>query len=353
MSLHTLSAGHEAVAPVGAEFVHPPSWRLQPGVTLKPGFPQLVAILDTNALANACCLEARSGNMSLPSRLMETGRVQCFIADHVQDELREHLERIVTRRGVSFDDAWDVWRNRIGPLMRVVELPIGEYLRPEIALIRDPDRGDHDDWPTLALAAFLGPSLIVSNDHVFPDLGFAAPSANWTNGIKALHQAATIEGRWIDGMAGTMITTRALWAGGRGLVGMIQRWPWLLPFALLGAGTSAIRGYQGRRHLREAVRDAGEALGPFIRAAFATVVEFEELRSSLITVEDPPWRTETLAERCARLLARTGDPMTPMQMRDAIRTFVGERVSGAGIKRAIAQHPSFTRISGDFYQIGR
>jgi hypothetical protein len=121
------------------------SLRRRPGLSLHPGWPQLVAVLDTNALANAACFEAKSGYESLVTRLIQTGRVPCFVADHVPREIEEHLPRIARTQGIAPASAFHVWETEIAPLLRIVELPIGEYLRPEIASIREPKRGDPDD----------------------------------------------------------------------------------------------------------------------------------------------------------------------------------------------------------------
>ena len=149
----------------------PLPWRLRPDLMHATGEPQLVAVLDTNAIATACCIEAASGHQSLATRLVLTGRVPCFIAEHVPGEMDEHLDRIARKIGVDVGVATGVWRDRVAPLFRVVDLPIGEYLRPEIAGIRQPEpAGDPDDWPSLAVAAFLGPAAIITRDGVFARL---------------------------------------------------------------------------------------------------------------------------------------------------------------------------------------
>jgi hypothetical protein len=73
----------------------------------------------------------------------------------------------------------------------------------------------------------------------------------------------------------------------------------------------------------------------------------------LIVVEDPPWREESLAERCARYLARSPRPLTPIELRDALnRSFGHDDVSGAQLKREMLAHPAFVRLPGDVYAVG-
>ena len=328
-------------------------WRRQPGLAIASGSPQLVAVIDTNALANACCMEAATGLDSLVRRLVQTERVPCFVADHVPGEIEEHLEEICGSR-VDPAEAFRVYRESMAPLLRVVELPIGEYLRPEIAGIRQPaPDGDPDDWPTLALAAFLGPALVVTSDHVFYRLGYGK-AERWTAGAGVLRKAAELEGRHIDRLFMTVFSARLASLGVRGLVDVTRRLPWLLP--IVGLGIGWLVGVMWQR--RDGVRDGltalwDEMLSPVVHQILGELKEFGELRTSLATVQDPSWRTESLAERCARLLARSGEPMTPTELRDALGARSDDRITTAEIRRCISAHPSFHRFPGERYQVGQ
>jgi hypothetical protein len=228
-------------AQVTREVPHP--WRLRPDLMRATGEPQLVAVLDTDALATACCMEASSGHQSLATRLVLTGRVPGFIADHVPGEMDEHLDRIAGKLDVDVMAAADVWRERVAPLFRVVELPIGEYLRPEIAGIRQPEpAGDPDDWPSLAVAAFLGPAVIITRDGVFYRLGYANEVNDWTDAAKVLRRAAALEGEQIDRAAFAIMSTHLVSAGVSELVnfpGLCPMLPWSPP---LWGGGSGRRG---------------------------------------------------------------------------------------------------------------
>jgi predicted nucleic acid-binding protein len=337
-----------SIAPVG-------SWRRQPGLTVSSESPQLVAVLDTNALANACCHEAGTGFSSLVTRLVNTGRIPCFIADHVPDEMDEHLERICRSRKVDPAEAFRVWHSNVAPLLRIVELPIGEYLRPEIAAIRRPaPDGDPDDWPTLALAAFLGPAAVVTSDSVFSRLGYSNVVDDWTLSATALRQVADLEGRHIDRILMALTSARLLSAGARGVLQMTRRFPWVLPALALGAGWLAATAWTRRDGIRHGLAAVRDAVAAPLQRMLEELSEYAELRTSLVTVQDPPWRQETLTERCARYLARSGEPMTPTQLRDALSVVAGpaQRITAAGIRRCISAHPSFHRLPGDRYQVG-
>ncbi len=314
--------------------------------------PQLVAVVDTNALANACCLQAATGHDSLITRLVATERVPCFIADHVPGEMDEHLERISRSQRIDPAEAFRVWRTDVSPLLRVVELPIGEYLRPEIAAIRQPPpEGDPDDWPTLALAAFLGPTSTVTSDSVFADLGFAN-AGYWAEGAKVLHTAGDLEGRYIDRLHSALFAARLMWGGVSAVAHLSRRLPWLAPGLGLAAGWLASTMWAKRDSVRATAVAMRGAMEPVAERIGAELVQYGELRSSMVIVQDPRWRKETLAERCARHLARSGDPMTPSELRDALRQRPNQPATAAAIRRAIAGHPSFRRSAGERYSIG-
>lgn len=210
-----------------------------------------MAVLDTNAIATACCMEAGSGYQSLATRLVLTGRVPCFIAHHVPGELDEHLDRIARKMGVDIQAARAVWRDRVAPMFRVVDLPIGEYLRPEIAGIRQPEpAGDLDDWPSLAVAAFLGPAAIITRDGVFARLGYANEASDWTVAAKALRRAAALEGEQIDRAATAIMSAKLVSAGVGGLVQLGRRFPWTVPVSLVVAAVVGRRLWQARADVR-------------------------------------------------------------------------------------------------------
>lgn len=106
-----------------------------------PAFPSLllplprVVVIDADVLARCSCEEAR-GRPSLVSQLA-AGRCQLYVAAHVPGEVKRCLPTVAAaqRPPVPLDAALVGWR-RISGLLRVVELPIGEYLRPEIGDIR-------------------------------------------------------------------------------------------------------------------------------------------------------------------------------------------------------------------------
>ncbi|SCF29530.1 PIN domain-containing protein [Micromonospora purpureochromogenes] len=343
-----------ALVPADASREIPHPWRLRPDLMHAPSEPQLVAVLDTNAIATACCMEAGSGHQSLATRLVLTGRVPCFIAEHVPGEIDEHLDRIARKMGVDMEAATAVWRERVAPMFRIVDLPIGEYLRPEIEGIRQPEpAGDPDDWPSLAVAAFLGPAAIITRDRVFYRLGYANKARDWTDTAKALRRAAALEGEQIDRAAFAIMSTQLASAGVGGLVRLGRRFPWTVPVAMMVTALVGRRLWRARADLRAGATQMLDRARPYVSQILTDMAEYAELRAELVTVHDPSWRHESPTERCARTLARSGDAMTPGELRDVMNMTGGERATAAGLKRIMREHPSFVRLPGDRYQLGR
>ena len=89
-----------------------------------------------------------------------------------------------------------------------------------------------------------------------------------------------------------------------------------------------------------------DQLRPHVRRVLADMAEYAELRADLATVHDPLWRSESTTERCARTLARSGDPMTPGELRDVMNRTGDEPVSAAALRQIMGAHPVFVRLPG-------
>jgi hypothetical protein len=323
-------------------------------------WPGLVTVTDTNVLASAAAYAARGGGVQdLIERVALTGRAPVFVSTHVEDELDEHMERVARDLRVDPQLAWAAWKVQLAPRIRMVELPMSEYLRPEVANVRRTNaeckrhRGDPDDLGTAALAAFLGPSVIVSADSVFWRFGLTA-AAESIEVARKLLQAAGIEADWADGLAAVTVVGRLAGLGVEQLWRVAQRFP--IPAALIAGGLgfwAYRRGYLSKPTLTSAARRIGTASKPVLERLGESLEAQAAARESLIVVEDPPWREESLAERCARYLARSPRPLTPIELRDALnRSFGHDDVSGAQLKREMLAHPAFVRLPGDVYAVG-
>ena len=106
--------------------------------------------------------------------LAGTGRATPYIAAHVPGEIDKHLPRLPADYQVAERDVRRLLGAQILSALRVVDLEIRDHLSPQTRRILhvDPEmpkkyQGDPDDAPTMALAEFLGPCVIVCS-HAVP-----------------------------------------------------------------------------------------------------------------------------------------------------------------------------------------
>lgn len=321
--------------------------------------------MDADALARCACFEAR-GRVSVASQLVRAGHGPLYVASHVPQEVDSCLPAVAAsgHPPVPLPDARTAWY-RIRSRLRVIELPIGEYLRPEIGGIRrrwragvDHDSaqldGDPSDLGTAALAAFLGPSVILSGDRVFSRHGLSS-TLDWHRAGAHLMVAARIEGAWDAGFRITLGAGRATAAGTTVLLRQLRVRPWV---ALVVAGVILFvwRWLPERQRLtvRRAVSQVGRVARELAERAGASLETLRTAVDQLVVVADPPWRQPTDVERCARALAPGGCARTPAELRDEICGELGDPkwASAAHIDRELAAHPAFSRLPGRRWTLG-
>lgn len=327
--------------------------------------PTRVVVVDADVLARCCCEEAR-GRVSLVSKLPAT-RCLLYVAAHVPAEVDRCLPRVAAKRRppVPLADALDAWA-RIRRLLRVVELPVGEYLRPEIADIRrrwpaGSDResrqltGDPDDLGTAALAALLASSVVISGDSVFARQGMVA-AVSWHSTARGLIVAGQIEGSWHAGATVTLAAGSAGVEGVKALVRQVRVRPWVVVAAAGGALLVwLLLPERARRAIREGVAVTLRVAKTAAEKVGASVEVHQRALDGVRMVEDPPWRQPTLVELCARHLARTGTALTAAELRDHLRAALADPgfTSAAAIDRELRRHPAFHAEAGARWRLGR
>ncbi|MFD3334623.1 PIN domain-containing protein [Streptomyces sp. NPDC058700] len=161
--------------------------------------PMLLPILDVNALLiEACALAKNGGKQDKFTALALTGRAVPYIAAHVPGEVDEHLAKMANHHEVPEALARRALEQRILPSLRVVDLEIRDHLSPQTRHILRVDhemprrhRGDPDDAPTMALAEFLAPCVIVTKDGVFSRFGVAV--IDWIPVVQNVMRIAGLE----------------------------------------------------------------------------------------------------------------------------------------------------------------
>lgn len=321
--------------------------------------PMLVPVIDANALLiMGCDMIKRDRELDLVTGLSTTGRGNPHIAPHIPGEIRRHLLRLARHNHVPPIDVARVLDQAILPSARLVELEIRDHLAPGTRQILRVDRdlpkdnrGDPDDVPTMALAEFLAPAVIITQDSVFTRFGFAGAAGDWILIAKDLLRMVGIEANLTDAAFFTELALRLLAGAARGLVHLAVRHPWLATAVLATAlWTCHRRGYLHGDRWRESATHIWELAQPVLERSSAALADQHRIRDALIIVEAPPYPVpEQIA---ARHLARCGRSLTPAELRDALGLH-GIRIPAARLEREMRAHRAFTREPGNRYTLGR
>lgn len=318
--------------------------------------PMLLPVLDTNALLTHACWLVKNGYQhDKVTALAGTGRSTPYVAAHVLGEIVEHLPRMADDAHVPERQVRRLLGVQILPALRVVDLEIRDHLAPQTRHILRVDRempkrhrGDPDDAPTMALAEFLEPCVIVTEDSVFSRFGFAV--IEWIPVAQSLLRLADLEATAADALVLIELVLRLCGAGANRLVVLAGSNPLLATAAVTGLLWWCYRnGYLTRDNWRQRLARLGEATAPLLELTAAAVTEHQALNDSLLVVEPPAYPTrEQLA---ARYLARCGRPLTPGELRDALARR-GHIISAAQLKRDMLAHRAFVRAPGDLWTVG-
>ncbi|MEU9190311.1 PIN domain-containing protein [Streptomyces sp. NPDC048484] len=321
-----------------------------------PG-PMLLPILDTNALlTEACYLVKHDYQQDKVTALAGTGRANPYVAAHVPGEIDEHLTKLADHYQVPERRVRRLLRQQILPAVRVVELEIRDHLAPQTRHIIQVDpgrdlrhRGDPDDAPTMALAEFLSPCVIVTQDSVFSRFGFAV--IDWIPVAQSLLRLAGLEATAANGLLVIDVMLRASGAGAQRLVSLAARNPLPTAAAVGGLLLWGYRsGYLSRGDWRQRISRLGEVALPLLERGNAAMLEHRAISDSLLVVQPPAYpNPEQLA---ARYLARCGRPLTPGELRDALDR-QGHTIPAAQLQRHLRAHRAFVRAPGDLWTVGR
>lgn len=319
--------------------------------------PMVLPVLDSNALlVEACALAKNGGRQNRITALAATGRATPYIAAHVPGEVDEHLAKMAAHFEVPERKARRVLDGQILPAVRVVDLEIRDHLSPRTRHILrvDPEmprkyRGDPDDAPTMALAEFLAPCVIVTQDSVFHHFGFAV--IDWIPAVQSVMRVAGLEATAANALVVIDWALRLCGAGAHRLALLAGRNPLLATAAVTGLLWWCYRnGHLTRDNWRRRLARAGEATAPLLELTGAAMTEHRALSDSLLVV-DPP-ACPTREQLAARHLARCGRPLTPGELRDTLARR-GHIVSAAQLKRDMLAHRTFVRAPGDLWTVGR
>jgi hypothetical protein len=307
--------------------------------------PPPVVILDTKAAINAACHLVNWGRPGRLERAIGHG-VPVFIPRHVLNEVGEHLETRSVEQGLDPGAVSRTWTGILGPYIRVVDLDIRDHLdlllRPVVA------EDDADDLATAALALFLAPAVVFSDDHHLVDHGFAGRDW-WVDTALDVVFMAIADEQVMSLLVGFNITTNGLTLGLGAGIRFAARQPLvaiLVAAAILAGATLLVRRYP----LAPKLKEIG---GAFVSSVETTFAFRQEATARLPLVTAPRWRTPALEQRCARALARATGALSVENLRTRLlHDLALPAVSDAEIRRALRGHPAFVEVAPGRWQLG-
>jgi hypothetical protein len=342
------------------------------GATLGESYPhelvgvaRPVVVVDTMAIARACVGLAR-GTPQLLFAILGSGRATVVVAEHVPTEVSRAIDRICRDCGDrTHMRALQLWSDVVASKVRVVPLPFGELLRPEIqdiarGSLHPKRRGDPDDMPLAAVAAFLAPAVILTDDAIFISAGLAAPFYEVRRALDTLTSAESVA--WslmlLVNATGEGLASSAR-AVGRGLraypeaaIAIAILLCVLAALALSDPGGRCNAARIGRRTLRA----AGTAVTETALLAAELKIMRDLAHQSLGTYETPAWRSRTVEELCAVRLAQATEPMTATDLLRGLQRDPPQGLtlptSATQLSQLLERHPAFAQV-GRRWDLGR
>jgi predicted nucleic acid-binding protein len=138
-----------------------------PAVMLHDVFP---LVIDANVLRDEILRTVRKGQRTILWTATNSGVFRLFCAEHVVEEVEEHLERWATKKKLDIEAARRAWVDFYRPLLRVVEVAsdltsLEESERLQALATRGGPHGDPDDVPTATLALLIGAPLLSKDNN--------------------------------------------------------------------------------------------------------------------------------------------------------------------------------------------
>ncbi|MFE7622531.1 hypothetical protein [Streptomyces sp. NPDC057509] len=310
--------------------------------------PHLVGIVDTNVLLTSVDNDCRNETQGRRSRLLlmsDGGDVVLYAADHVLDEVYEHLPRIAKSSPVPLAALRAYFETEYLPVLRFVTVSDTDAPDPQVLAITD-----SDDVPTGRLAKLIAPCVVFSDDKHLKRPGFAPK--RWLDMAKAAVEVA-------DGHRAQVTTLNAAALPVRGLVGLVSLAgrkvnvsPWVLGGLALGAGALLLKKPERRKATAEVAGKIFEGIGN--QLAEGMVLErggVEKLRKVVLAAPEEP----TLRQRIAIVLARQNEPLLATEVHDLIHARFPEApdVSIKEVRGALEEGTEFVRGQRYRWQLGR
>lgn len=228
-------------------------------------------VVDANVFYGEVLRLARDPGDTKLLTLARLGFLHVLVAQHVADEVDEHLEEWSRARGLSYETALHRWTDDLRPIITVVDLPISHVVdllttaeTERVTVLAESHRrseGDGDDVPTAVLALILQAPLL-SKDAAPLRAVYGTETgrdlhADYLKALTAGGQVHIVqESMKVSLLIGGVTTTGAVNA-----IRSLSRRTGALPLVIAGAVLTAATVNHGRRQGWDGVRRLSEQVG--------------------------------------------------------------------------------------------
>lgn len=310
-------------------------------VRLLPLYARHPVIADANVLFQDTRRYLKTG-VTVLTLLARYEVITLLTCEHV----RSRLPEIMAERSVDPGPQQRVWREIYLPLVRFVRVPDAMCAgHPQVEAIADPE-----DRPFGRLAIAVAPSLLLTRDRHFSDVGLG--TEQWADALTILGDLAELDAA-LYGSAHTSIMLARL-------AGLLARLAWRkiasepwLSLATLGVGLLLF--LTNKEEVVRRVRSIGAAIkehgGRLLEAATPALERRERAESRLNSRLEKPMLPRSLESLCAHHLATRRLPVTTEMLLNACMT-PGIEQSRAHLVRFLEAHPSFVETAGGTWELG-
>ncbi|MGW3287539.1 hypothetical protein ACWDR3_23185 [Streptomyces sp. NPDC001002] len=323
-----------------------PHTRRTPLDPYSSSMPHLVGIVDTNTLLSSIDNDCRNEGWSSRLRRMTTsGATVLYAADHVLEEVYEHLPTIAEFSPVPLADLRTRFEEYYLPALRFVTVSDVDAPDAQVMAITDPD-----DVPTGWLAKLISPCVVFSDDRHLKKPGLAPK--RWLDAAEAAVNVA-------EGFQGQVVTVNVAALPIRGVVELVSLSgrkigvsPWVIGVVALGVTALLLKKADRRK-------TAAFVAGTFIEAVCNQLAVdaaqeqrgIERLRDVILPAPTRP----TIRQQVAITLARQNEPLLAAEVHELIQEHFPDEpmVSLQKVRAVLEGGTEFVRVRRYRWQLGR
>ncbi|MFJ2649485.1 hypothetical protein ACIO1C_22515 [Streptomyces sp. NPDC087420] len=308
--------------------------------------PHLVGIVDTNTLLSSVDNDCRNAGWSSRLRRMTaSGATVLYAADHVLDEVYEHLPRIAQSSTVPLATLRARFEDEYLPTLRFVTVSDMDAPDPQVLAITDPV-----DVPTGKLAKLIAPCVVFSDDKHLKKPGFAPKRR-----LDAAEAAVNVA----EGFGKQAVTMNAAALPIQGMAGLITFSgrkvgisPWVLAGVVLGAGALLLKKPERRKAAAQIAGKIAEEFGNQLAVAMAQEQRgIEGLRDVIL----PEPMTPNIRQQVAITLARQNLPLLAAEVQELIQLHFPDEPEASikDVRAVLVEGTEFVRVERHRWQLGR